>query len=83
MARLQFRGRANRTLRGLALDGPAEAGAAVVAGGREVGALTSVATTPELGPIGLAILRREVGPGAVVEVGGTTARVVGLPFGSQ
>ena len=83
VARLQFRGRANRTLRGLALDGPAEAGAVVVAGGREVGALTSVATTPELGPIGLAILRREVEPGAVVEVGGTTARVVGLPFGSQ
>ena len=82
VARLQFRGRANRALRGLALGAPAEAGAAVVSGGREVGRLTSVATTPDLGPIGLAILRREVPPEAVVEVGAEAvpARVVELPF---
>jgi folate-binding protein YgfZ len=82
VARLQFRGRANRVLRGLALGAPAEAGAAVVSDGREVGRLTSVATTPDLGPIGLAILRREVAPGAAVEVGreAAPARVVGLPF---
>ena len=44
--------------------------------------MTSVATTPDLGPIGLAILRREVPPEAVVEVGAEAApaRVVELPF---
>ena len=80
VARLQFRGRANRALRGLVLDGPVGAGATVVAGGRQVGSLTSAATTPDLGAIGLTILRREIEPGAVVEVGGTTAKVVALPF---
>jgi folate-binding protein YgfZ len=80
VARLQFRGRANRALRGLLLEAPAEAGAPVVAGGKEAGRLTSVARTPDLGPIGLAILRREVAPGDEVEAGGATARVVDLPF---
>ena len=57
-------------------------GGAVRSGGREVGRLTSVATTPDLGVIGLAVLRREVEPGAEVEVEGAggPARVVELPF---
>jgi folate-binding protein YgfZ len=80
VARLQFRGRANRALRGLLLESAPEPGAAVTAGGREVGRVTSVARTPDLGAIGLAILRREVAPGDEVEAGGATGRVAGLPF---
>jgi folate-binding protein YgfZ len=83
VARLQFRGKANRALRGVLLDGPAAAGTPVTAGGREVGRLTSVAPTPDLGVIGLAILRREVAPGDEVEAGGVSGRVAGLPFGRR
>jgi folate-binding protein YgfZ len=83
VARLQFRGRANRELRGVLLEGPAEPGAAVTAGGREVGRLTSVARTPDLGAVGLAILRREVGPGDEVEAGGVSGRVARLPFAGR
>lgn len=80
VARLQFRGRANRALRGVLLDGPAAPGTPVTAGGREAGRVTSVARTPDLGVIGLAILRREVAPGDEVEAGGVTGRVAALPF---
>ncbi|HTI33481.1 MAG TPA: glycine cleavage T C-terminal barrel domain-containing protein [Miltoncostaea sp.] len=80
VARLQFRGRANRALRGLVLEAPPEPGAPVTAGGREVGRVTSVARTPDLGAIGLAILRREVAPGDEVEAGGAAGRVADLPF---
>ena len=80
VARLQFRGRANRALRGLVLEAAPEPGAPVTAGGREVGRVTSVARTPDLGAIGLAILRREVAPGDEVEAGGATGRVADLPF---
>ena len=80
VARLQFRGKANRALRGVLLDGPAAPGSPVTAAGREVGRLTSVARTPDLGAIGLAILRREVEPGDEVEAGGVAGRVAGLPF---
>ncbi|HTI34459.1 MAG TPA: glycine cleavage T C-terminal barrel domain-containing protein [Miltoncostaea sp.] len=80
VARLQFRGRATRALRGLLRESAPEPGAAVTAGGREVGRVTSVARTPDLGAIGLAILRREVAPGDEVEAGGATGRVAGLPF---
>ncbi len=80
VARLQFRGKANRALRGVLLEGPAEPGAPVTAGGREAGRVTSVARTPDLGVIGLAILRREVAPGDEVEAGGVAGRVAGLPF---
>lgn len=81
VARLQFRGHANRRLRGLSLEEPAPApGTPVRLDGREVGLLSSVAATPDLGAIGLAVVRREVEDGAVVDVGGSAARVVPLPF---
>jgi folate-binding protein YgfZ len=82
VARAQYRGRVNRTLRGLALAAPVAAGAGVSAEGREVGRLTSVVVAPDLGPIGLAVLRREVAPGDTVRVEGeeAPARVVELPF---
>jgi folate-binding protein YgfZ len=82
VARVRYRGRVNRLLRGLALGGPVAAGAAVSADGREVGRVTSVAVTPDLGAVGLAVLRHEVAPGAAVHVEGAAepARVVTLPF---
>lgn len=82
VARAQHRGRVNRVLRGLRLPAPAAPGAAVRAGGREVGHVTSAATVPGLGPLALAILRREAEPGAPVEVDGldAPATVTGLPF---
>lgn len=88
VARAQFRGRVNRTLRGLRLpDPPPGEGARVLHEGREVGRLTSRAVTPDLGAIGLAILRREAAPGNQVQVeadgGSVSAVVVDLPFGER
>jgi len=83
VARLHYKGRPNRHLRGLKLSAPAEPGAALRLGEKEVGRLGGAAVSPALGPIGLAILRREAGPGAELAVGedGVTAQVVDLPFG--
>ena len=84
VARLQYRGRPNRRLRGLELPSPPPpAGAAVTREGREIGRLTSVAETPDLGAVGLAILRREAVAGDEVGFEGAdgTARVVDLPLG--
>jgi folate-binding protein YgfZ len=83
VARLHYKGRPNRHLRGLRLSAPAEPGAALRLGEKEVGQLGGAAVSPALGPIGLAILRREAEPGAELAVGedGVTARVVDLPFG--
>jgi folate-binding protein YgfZ len=83
VARLHYKGRPNRLLRGLRLSAPAQAGAGLRLGEKEVGALGSAAVSPALGPIALAIVRREAEPGAELAVGedGVTARVVDLPFG--
>ena len=82
VARIAFRGRVNRRLRGVMLSGPAGAGARLTRDGREVGRLTSAATTPDLGAIGLAVVRAEVADGTTVDVEGSAApaRVVALPF---
>jgi folate-binding protein YgfZ len=83
VARLHYKGKPNRHLRGLRLSGPAEPGAPLRLGEKEVGRLGGAAVSPALGPIGLAILRREAEAGAELAVGedGVTARVVDLPFG--
>jgi tRNA-modifying protein YgfZ len=83
VARLHYKGRPNRHLRGLRLSGPAQAGAGLRLGEREVGRVGGVCVSPVHGPIGLAIVRREAEPGAELTVGedGVTARVVDLPFG--
>ena len=81
VARLHYRGRPNRVLRGLALSAPAEPGAAIHLDGRELGTIGTSVVSPALGPIALAIVRREAEPGTTVEVeGGLTARVADLPF---
>ncbi|HEX6206159.1 MAG TPA: glycine cleavage T C-terminal barrel domain-containing protein [Solirubrobacterales bacterium] len=83
VARLHYKGRPNRHLRGLKFSAPAQPGERLVLGEKEVGAVGSEALSPALGPIGLAILRREAEPGTTVAVGedGVTAEVVALPFG--
>jgi folate-binding Fe-S cluster repair protein YgfZ len=80
VARLHYRGKPNRHLRGLRLSAPVEPGTPVVAGEREVGRIGSAAVSPRLGPIALAILRREAQPGSTVTIGDATAEVVELPF---
>ncbi len=83
VARLHYKGKPNRHLRGLRLSAPAAPGAALRLGEKEVGSLGGAVVSPLLGPIGLAILRREAEPGAELAVGedGVTAHVVDLPFG--
>jgi folate-binding protein YgfZ len=85
VARMHHRGRPNRRLRGLRLSAPVPPGAAVMAGDREAGRLTSSVTSPRQGPIGLVILRREVDAGDEVIVGDPAvgAQVVELPFDAE
>jgi folate-binding Fe-S cluster repair protein YgfZ len=85
VARLHYRGHANRGLRALLLDAQVPpAGAAVVLEEREVGRVTSATDSPSLGrPVALAIMRREVDDGARVQVrwddGESAAQVAPLP----
>ena len=65
VARLHYRGKPNRHLRGLRLSAPVEPGAVLRLGEREVGTVTSPLVSPALGPIALALVRREAEPGAV------------------
>jgi folate-binding protein YgfZ len=83
VARLHYRGKPNRHLRGLRLSAPVTMGAPLILGDKEVGKVGGSCVSPVHGPIALAILRREAEPGAELAVGedGVTARVVDLPFG--
>jgi tRNA-modifying protein YgfZ len=86
VARLHYRGKPNRHLRGLRLSGAGgtvSTGDVVRLGEKEVGRLGSVAVSPVHGPIALALLRREAAPGDTVAVGegGVPAEVVEVPFG--
>jgi tRNA-modifying protein YgfZ len=80
VARLFYRGKPNRHLRGLRLSAPVEPGTPLRLGEKEVGRLTSVAVSPALGPIGLALVRRQAEPGSTLAAGDGTAEVVELPF---
>lgn len=81
VARLHYRGRPNRNLRGLRLGSPAPVGAAVELDGKQIGEIGSAVVHPRHGAIALAVLRREAEPGTSVDVEGTRAEVVELPFG--
>ncbi|MGE4427545.1 MAG: folate-binding protein YgfZ [Solirubrobacteraceae bacterium] len=88
VARLHWRGRPNRHLRGLHLEREVEPGTVLVDDGREVGRVTSCVSSPRLGPIALALVRREVEPGASVSArpageDPSSAAVVSLPFGTN
>jgi folate-binding protein YgfZ len=82
VARLFYKGRPNRHLRGLRLASPAASGEQLLLGERVLGSVASSVDSPGLGPIALALVRREAEPGAVVTVGehGAEAVVVELPF---
>lgn len=82
VARLHFRGHANRVLRGLRWIGPRADGDEVLAGEKQVGRVSSVLTLPDR-VLGLAVLRRELQPGARVTIGGGPAVVRQLPFGPE
>ena len=61
---------------------PVGPGAELRLGERPVGQVASSTVSPQLGPIALALLRREAEPGAVLSAGehGDSAEVVALPF---
>jgi folate-binding protein YgfZ len=81
VARLHYRGKPNRHLRGLRLAKAAQAGDPVMLGEREVGRVGTAVISPARGPLALAILRREAAPGDDVVVGdGIQAEVAELPF---
>jgi tRNA-modifying protein YgfZ len=85
VARLFYKGKPNRHLRGLRLSSPAGHGEQLLLGDRVLGSIGSVVDSPGLGPIALALVRREAEPGAVVSVGeqGAEAEVVELPFSGE
>jgi folate-binding protein YgfZ len=82
VARLFYRGKPNRHLRGLRLSAPAAPGDELHLGERAVGTVGSAVVSPDHGPIALALVRREAEPGSSVAVGpeAAPARVVELPF---
>ncbi len=84
VARLHYKGKPNRHLRGLRLSEPAPAGAELRLGERAVGHLSSSVISPTYGPIGLGLVRREAEPETSVSVGGgedgVSAEIVELPF---
>jgi folate-binding Fe-S cluster repair protein YgfZ len=83
VARLHYRGKPNRRLCGLRLGAVAQPGDPLWLGEREVGEIATACVSPALGPIALAVVRREAEPGADLRVGDaqTRAAVVELPFG--
>jgi tRNA-modifying protein YgfZ len=82
VARLHYRGKPNRHLRGLRLQAPATVGDEIRLGDREVGRVGTAVLSPAHGPIALAIVRREAEPGARVEIGESAvpAEVIDPPF---
>jgi tRNA-modifying protein YgfZ len=83
VARVHNLGHVQRRLAGLRFGPggpPAPMTDLVTEDGRRAGQLRSVVDHPELGPIGLAYVRRAVDPGDAVVAGDHTATVVALPF---
>jgi folate-binding protein YgfZ len=83
VARLYYRGKPNRHLRGLRCSAPVQTGDEVRLGERVVGQIGSAVQSPRFASIALALVRREALPGTEVQVGsaGVSAEVVELPFG--
>ena len=87
VARVHYRGHVNRLLRGLRFSEATlpPAGTTIVdAAEKEVGTVKSGSISPRLGAIALAVVRREVEPGAMVSAAWSNervaARVETLPF---
>jgi folate-binding protein YgfZ len=80
VARIHFRGHVNRELRGVELGSPgALAERTLSACDKEVGGIKSALLLDDR-VLGLALLRREVEPGARLKAGAREVRVVPLPF---
>jgi tRNA-modifying protein YgfZ len=82
VARLHYKGKPNRHLRGLRLSAPAAPGDAISLGDRQVGTIGSACVSPVHGPIALAVIRREAAQDQEVLVGARRdpAVVAALPF---
>ncbi len=82
VARLHYKGKPNRFLRGLRLTAEAGSGTPIMLGDKQVGTIGSTCVSPAHGPIALALVRREASVGDTVLVGdgGVEAQVVELPF---
>ncbi len=84
VARLHYKGRPNRHLRGLKLAGPVSPGDPVQLDEKPLGEIGTAVLSPASGRIALAILRKEAEPGSTVSVetgeGPVEAQVVELPF---
>ena len=82
VARLFYRGKPNRHLQGLRCEAPVAPGDTVRFGERTVATVASATVSPRLGPIALALVRREAPVDSPVNVGdgNVAARIVELPF---
>jgi folate-binding protein YgfZ len=82
VARLHYKGKPNRHLRGLRLAAQVGDGDEIRLGDREVGRVGTAVLSPAHGPIALAVIRREAEPGTRVEIGEAAvgANVVDVPF---
>ncbi len=78
ISRIRSRGKVNRILRGLRLDGAAAEGDTIFLGEKNVGTLSSVINEPNAA---LAIVHRDAAElGTVLRVGDTQATVATMPF---
>jgi folate-binding protein YgfZ len=74
-------GRVARRLVGLRCERSMSEGAAIFGGGKEIGTVTSAATSPERGPIALGYVKRDFAePGTAVVVDGVAAEVTSRPM---
>ena len=85
VARIHYRGHVNQRLMGLQAPGsqPLEPATELFSEGRAVGRITSPVESPRFGPIAIGMIRREVDPGALLEVSQATEpdiKVRNLPF---
>ena len=80
VARLHYRGKPNRHLRGLRFGAPVAAGTELRLGEKPVGTVATSVVSPAFGPIALALVRREAQAGDVLDAGGISATVVEPPF---
>jgi folate-binding protein YgfZ len=85
VARVHFRGHVNRNLRGVQSAAPVPTGAELFEDEKSVGTVKSSVVSPRIGPIALAMLRREVETGAELtarwEGREAVVRVREIPFG--
>jgi tRNA-modifying protein YgfZ len=79
VARLHFRGHANRQLRGLRWHGARPMDDAILAAEKNVGRVGSLLALPDR-VLGLGVVRRELGPRDRVTAGGARAEITDLPF---